>query len=66
MDELEMSELVEYHGISTDTDGNLFIKLEPGDTELLYPGDYYYTIKIEHIDGTVETLVSKNKFLLVD
>ena len=55
-----------YHGISTDADGNLYVRLDPEDTELLYPGEFIYTIKIEHEDGSVETVVPKTKFLIVD
>lgn len=63
--DLEESEL-DYHGIYEDVSGNLHIRLDRRDTELLYPGDYYYTVKVEKADETVETVVYKNKFLLVD
>lgn len=64
-DILEDSEL-DYNGIYEDELGNLHIRLDRRDTELLYPGDYYYTVKVEKADETVETVVYKNKFLLVD
>lgn len=64
-DILEDSEL-DYNGIYEDESGNLHIRLDRRDTELLYPGDYYYTVKVEKADETVETVVYKNKFLLVD
>lgn len=62
---MDTSEII-YHGISTDSDGNLYIKLEPEDTELLPPGDYYYTVKVEHEDGSVETVLAKTKFMIID
>lgn len=65
IDILENSEL-DYNGIYEDELGNLHIRLDRRDTELLYPGDYYYTVKVEKADETVETVVYKNKFLLVD
>lgn len=64
-DILEDSEL-DYNGIYEDELGNLHIRLDRRDTELLYPGDYYYTVKVEKANETVETVVYKNKFLLVD
>ncbi len=57
---------LDYHGIYEDESGNLHIRLDRRDTELLYPGDYYYTVKVERFDETVETVVYKNKFLLID
>lgn len=55
--------------------GVINIKLDSIDTEFLASGDYYYTIKILRKDsweeesddqGTVETLVERTKFIIVD
>lgn len=55
--------------------GVINIKLDSIDTEFLASGDYYYTIKILRKDswkeedddqGTVETLVDRTKFIIVD
>lgn len=51
-------------------DYEVTILLSPDDTELLIPGTYYYTLKLEIQDGSepsqVYTLIPKTKFLIID
>ena len=58
-----------------DKDGNIFITIEPEDTEHLLPGVYYYSIKLEvdHLQGKtyerihkVITVINKTKFIILD
>ena len=55
--------------------GRIDVKMESYDTQYLVPGTYYYTVKLlrkspwedEDDDrGTVETVLDKTKFVLVD
>ena len=58
-----------------DKDGNIFITIEPEDTEHLLPGAYYYSVKLEvdHENGEtcenihkVITVINKTKFIILD
>ena len=58
-----------------DKDGNIFITIEPEDTEHLLPGVYYYSVKLEvdhEIGKTCEsihkviTVINKTKFIILD
>ena len=58
-----------------DKDGNIFITIEPEDTEHLLPGVYYYSVKleVEHENGKtyesihkVITVINKTKFIILD
>lgn len=58
-----------------DKDGNIFITIEPEDTEHLLPGVYYYSVKLEvdHENGKtyesihkVITVINKTKFIILD
>ena len=60
-----------------DKDGNIFITIEPEDTEHLLPGVYYYSVKLEvdHEIGDGETresihkvitVINKTKFIILD
>lgn len=58
-----------------DKDGNIFITIEPEDTEHLLPGIYYYSVKLEvdHENGEtcesihkVITVINKTKFIILD
>ena len=58
-----------------DKDGNIFITIEPEDTEHLLPGVYYYSVKLEvdHLQGKtyerihkVITVINKTKFIILD
>ena len=58
-----------------DKDGNIFITIEPEDTEHLLPGVYYYSVKLEvdHKNGEtyesihkVITVINKTKFIILD
>ena len=58
-----------------DKDGNIFITIEPEDTEHLLPGVYYYSVKLEvdHENGEtcesihkVITVINKTKFIILD
>lgn len=48
--------------------GDLWIKLDPADTEHLLPGKYFYTVKLKTItdDGkyTVRTVITEKEFWL--
>lgn len=52
-------------------DGSITIILAPGDTELLVPGKYIYTIKLnkkDEVEGIDEviTIISKTEFFILD
>lgn len=58
-----------------DKDGNIFITIEPEDTEHLLPGVYYYSVKlkVDHENGEtyenihkVITVINKTKFIILD
>lgn len=48
------------------SNGDLMISFTPEDTEYLYPGKYYYSIKIEHDGNNVDTIVPKTEFFIMD
>lgn len=51
------------------SEGDLVVKLEPEDTTLLYPGTYYYEIKLlksSSEEVSIDTLVQKTKFIILD
>lgn len=52
-----------------DEEGDVFIKLEPKDTEYLLPGRYYYTIKMktDNEDGSydVQTITPETEFQIL-
>lgn len=56
-------------------DGKINVKLSSTDTQFLQPGTYYYTVKLlrkspweitDDTMGTVETIIDKTKFVLID
>lgn len=56
-----------------DSEGNLYVYINPEDTFDLLPGTYYYSIKViysteEDSEGvsTVDTVIQKTRFILVD
>jgi len=56
-----------------DDAGNFIIKLNPADTIDLYPGVYYYAIKLHHLVNNEEeyidevvTVIKKTKFIICD
>lgn len=57
--------------ISPEDNKTIIISLVPEDTELLQPGTYYYTVKLnklnelEGIDETI-TVIPKTKFFIID
>ena len=61
----------EYIEADADSEGNVTVVLTPDDTELLPPGTYYYTVKLEKPATSedvikVFTVIQKTKFLIVD
>ena len=63
-----------YNDVDKET-GKIDIKMESTDTQYLTPGTYYYCVKLlrkspwevtDDTSGTVETVVDKTKFILVD
>lgn len=63
-----------YQDVDKET-GKIDIKMESTDTQYLTPGTYYYSVKLlrkspwektDDTQGTVETVVDKTKFVLVD
>jgi len=65
IEDSEASEF-EYHGITINEDGSMCIKLDPNDTEFLYSGEYFYTVKVELANDEVETVVPNTKLLIID
>ena len=57
-------------GVEDLVDGNVLIKLDSKDTECLLPGQYYYEIKIRHIEDEdkeyIDTIVPRRKFNIID
>lgn len=51
-------------------DGNLVLRLEPRDTELLLPGLYYYEVKMRRVsDGETEevlTVIPKKRIFILE
>ena len=51
------------------SEGDLIVTLDPEDTVMLYPGTYYYEIKLLHSsseDTYLNTLVQKTRFTILD
>ena len=51
------------------SEGDFILRLDPEDTTFLYPGHYYYEIKLLHQtseDTYINTLVQKTKFDILD
>lgn len=44
--------------------GDIIIGFDPNDTLYLLPGKYYYEIKLERGDKTVDTVVPKTEFVI--
>ena len=60
-----------YSEEDTNEDGDIIIKIDPIDTVDLFPGVYYYSVKLLSIDNIsgeekVDTLIQKSKFILLD
>ena len=47
-------------------DGDLVIKFEPNDTLFLSPGKYYYQVKVVLPDGSVDSLMPKRQFIILE
>ena len=45
-------------------EGDLVISLKPQDTLNVLPGKYYYSVKVDFGDGTVETIIPSTEFLI--
>lgn len=44
--------------------GDLIIDFSPSDTQYLFPGKYYYEIKVKLSDGSVDTVVPETEFFI--
>jgi hypothetical protein len=51
--------------ITTFTEGNAVIEIEPADTSSLFAGTYLYDIQLTQTDGTVSTVVQPSKLVLI-
>ena len=47
-------------------DGDIILKINQEDTEMLLPGKYYYTFKLRLADGTVCTTTPMKEFWLIE
>ena len=47
-------------------EGDLVIILEPKDTLNILPGKYYYSVKVDYGDGTVDTIIPSTEFYIMD
>ncbi len=51
-------------------DGHILFYLSPSDTEVLYPGTYYYSMKLRRHAGfedeSVTTIIAKTKLIIFD
>ena len=46
--------------------GDLMIEFTSNDTKYLYPGRYYYEVRIKHSDGSVETVIPATDFVIFE
>ena len=46
--------------------GDLMIEFTSNDTKCLYPGRYYYEVRIKHSDGSVETVIPATDFVIFE
>lgn len=44
----------------------MILRLESTDTKILKPGEYHYDIEITLSDGTVDTFLDRQKFIVTD
>lgn len=49
-----------------DSEGNLVITLNVEDTLTLYPGTYFYALKLLKENAEIETILQKTRFNLID
>lgn len=57
---------IEYTLEDINSEGNLNLQIEPEDTIHLFPGVYYYEIKLLTEDSKIETIIPKSKFIIED
>lgn len=46
--------------------GDLMIEFTSNDTKCLYPGRYYYEVRIKHSDGSVEIVIPATDFVIFE
>ena len=46
--------------------GDLIVSITSDDTRCLYPGKYYYEIKVQLPDGSIDTVVPATEFVIFD
>lgn len=44
--------------------GDLIIDFKPTDTQYLFPGKYYYEVKVKLSDGSIDTVVPATEFFI--
>lgn len=49
-----------------DENGDLVIEIKSTDTQCLFPGKYYYEVKVVFDDGTVDTIIPKTDFIIYE
>lgn len=47
-------------------EGDLVIILEPKDTLNVLPGKYFYSVKVDYGDGTIDTIIPSTEFYIMD
>ena len=57
---------IEYTKENINEDGNLILEIEPEDTMLLFPGVYYYEVRLLTEDSKIITIVPRSKFIIID
>lgn len=60
-----------YTAADCNSDGSITIRLDPEDTRYLFPGEYYYSIKLNRIKESIDldkvyTIIPKTKFMIID
>ena len=57
---------IEYTKEDINENGDLMLVIEPEDTIGLFPGVYYYEVKLLTEDSKIHTIIPKSKFIIED
>ena len=57
---------IEYTMEDVDSEGDLLVQIEPEDTIGLFPGVYYYEVKLLTKDSKIITIIPRSKFIIID
>lgn len=44
--------------------GDLIVEFTPNDTQYLFPGKYYYEVKVKLSDGNIDTIIPETEFFI--